>query len=88
MSATVSTSVTEQGFPVPTRQERDQAYSLGAGRKAEEHVKPSVKPSTNHSLRHQNQDKLACAENLEAPVGLDLETKGDEDAGSTHCHAH
>jgi phosphoribosylaminoimidazole-succinocarboxamide synthase len=86
MSEQVSYSETEQGFPVPTRKERDEAYSSGAGRKAEEHPKPVVAPSTKHAGKHHDHDKPANAATLEAPVGLDLETRGDQEKGSSHCH--
>lgn len=41
MSEKVSESVTGQKQPKPTKEERDAAFSAGAGRKAEEHEKPS-----------------------------------------------
>jgi hypothetical protein len=73
MSEKVSTSVTGQDLPKPTREERDEAYSSGAGRKAKEVTKPEL---PQHAPKP-----------LEAPVGLDLETKGDEEANSSkHCN--
>jgi hypothetical protein len=41
MSEKVSESRTGQNEPKPTREERDAAFSSGAGRKAEEREKPS-----------------------------------------------
>lgn len=68
MSDTVSTSVTGQKEPKPNREERDEAFSSGAGRKAED--KPKA------TREHKTEDK----ETLEAPLGLDIETKGDSEA--------
>lgn len=63
----VSKSETGQCQPKPTREERDEAFSTGAGRKAAE------KPAPEH-----NDDRKEKA--LEAPVGLECETRGDEES--------
>ncbi len=67
MPETVSESVTGQNEPKPTREERDDAFSTGAGRKAEE-----VSMPTNLKKHGAPSEK---DETLEAPVGLDNETK-------------
>lgn len=59
MTGKVSKSETGQGEPVPSRSERDAAFSAGGGRKAAE--------ETKHS-----------ASEIEPPIGLDMETRGDE----------
>lgn len=60
----VSKSQTGQGQTKPTREQRDDAFSLGAGRKAVEEPKPERKDD----------------EHLSAPVGLECETRGDDEA--------
>lgn len=61
----VSKSRTGQGQPKPTREERDEAFSMGAGRKAVEEPKKDIKKDE---------------QGLTAPVGLECETRGDEEA--------
>lgn len=63
----VSKSETGQCQPKPTREERDEAFSTGAGRKAVEEPK-----SDAHDAKKK--------ENLGAPVGLECETKGDRES--------
>lgn len=63
----VSKSETGQCQPKPTREERDEAFSAGGGRKAVEEPKPDG-----------TDDKKK--ENLCAPVGLECETKGDRES--------
>lgn len=71
MSQKVSKSETGQNQVPPTREERDAAYSEGGGRKATE--EPKAK-----SGKQQDQ--------IEAPVGLDMETRADElDSDSAHA---
>jgi hypothetical protein len=63
MTEKVSQSHTGQNEPKPSRQERDAAFSSGAGRKAAEddvHKQPKSAPTN------------------EAPIGTDLETKADD----------
>jgi hypothetical protein len=62
----VSKSQTGQHQPKPTREERDEAFSTGAGRKAVEKPKPDRK-------KEHDDDALS------APVGLECETRGDEE---------
>jgi hypothetical protein len=62
MTEKVSQSHTGQNEPKPSRQERDAAFSSGAGRKAEEDEVRKQPKSTNN----------------EAPIGTDLETKADD----------
>jgi hypothetical protein len=64
----VSKSQTGQCQPKPTREERDAAFSTGAGRKAVE------KPKEDG-----NEDEKKD-EHLSAPVGLECETRGDKEA--------
>ncbi len=63
----VSESVTGQDKPKPTREERDEAFSNGAGRKAVEKPKAARK--------HDREEEA-----FEAPVGLEIETRGDDEA--------
>ncbi|HEY9731508.1 MAG TPA: hypothetical protein V6C89_06325 [Drouetiella sp.] len=62
----VSKSETGQNQPKPTRQERDAAFSTGAGRKAVEEPKPERIDSNDETLK--------------PPVGLECETKGDRES--------
>lgn len=62
----VSKSETGQCEPKPTREERDEAFSTGGGRKAVEEPKPSESDAKKKAL---------CA-----PVGLECETKGDRES--------
>lgn len=64
MTERVSQSETGQHQPKPTREERDAAFSAGAGRKAVEEEK-EARP------QHKSGE-------LEAPIGTELETKADE----------
>lgn len=71
--ATVSESETGQNQPPPSREERDEAYSSGAGRKAAEIEIPE------DQLDAEPENQLDPAEevddsNLSAPVGLQMET--------------
>ena len=61
----VSKSETGQCKTKPTREERDEAFSSGAGRKAVEEPKS---------------DDAKKKESLCAPVGLECETKGDRES--------
>jgi len=63
----VSKSATGQCKPKPTREERDEAFSDGGGRKAVEEPKEDRKNA-------KKKDGLC------APVGLECETKGDSEA--------
>lgn len=84
MAVNESIPVTGQQAEPPTREERDRAYSSGAGRKAEErptHFAPQ------HKKRVREQQKKS--EDIEsevptsAPIGLAMETTAesiDEDA--------
>ncbi len=64
MSRTVSVSETGQNKPVPSRAERDNAYSSEGGRKAVE--EPLKKVSGKDEQPNE-------------PIGLQMETAGDED---------
>ncbi|HEY9791299.1 MAG TPA: hypothetical protein V6D22_12930 [Candidatus Obscuribacterales bacterium] len=66
MDEIVSESATDQGPSKPGREERDKAFSAGAGRKAIE----VPKEEQERQDRRQDGD--------EAPVGLELETKAEE----------
>ena len=66
MSEKVSKSETGQNQVPPTRDECDAAYSDGGGRRAAE--EPKAKSGAKQPQ-----------EQLEAPVGLDMETRADED---------
>lgn len=61
MVQTVSKSPVGRGLPEPSRQERDEAFSAGGGRKAEEQERQPVV-----SWRKRK---------LSAPIGLELETR-------------
>ncbi len=63
----VSKSETGQCQPKPSKEERDAAFSDGGGRKAVE------KPKADHRTDKKDQ-------HLSAPVGLECETKGDNEA--------
>jgi len=63
----VSKSETGQGQPKPTREERDEAFSNGGGRKAVEEPKA-------------NESDAKKKDTLCAPVGLECETKGDRES--------
>jgi hypothetical protein len=65
MDEMVSESATDRGLHKPGRSERDDAYSTGAGRKAIEVPK-------------QEQEREGREHDMEAPVGLDLETRAEE----------
>ena len=62
MAEKVSESVTGQNEPKPTREQRDAAFSSGAGRKAVEH--PVEK-------------ELSKDQTPQAPIGTELETRAD-----------
>lgn len=68
----VSESETGQNQPKPDRQERDAAFSTGAGRKAVE------KPKADRKCEDKPLEEKS--EGLEAPVGLECETRGDDEA--------
>ncbi len=63
----VSKSETGQCQPKPTREERDEAFSAGGGRKAVE------EPMTNEADAKKK-------DSISAPVGLECETKGDRES--------
>ena len=64
----VTESVTGQNQPKPTREERDAAYSTGAGRKAAEHKVPD----------EFDEDDAREPRSSLAPVGTELETQARE----------
>jgi hypothetical protein len=65
MTERVSESVTGQNEPKPTREQRDAAFSSGAGRKAvEEPVEKELE-----------MDQVPLGE---APIGTELETRASE----------
>ena len=66
MSSTVSKSARKDDHQL-TRQEKDDSFSTGAGRRAVEVSKP-------------DRQKIEEKEPLQAPIGLELETRGDEAA--------
>lgn len=68
MSRKVSESETGQNQPPPSRAERDAASSSDGGRKAVEEPMKKLTPSKKH-----------CPQE---PIGLEMETAGDEDAHS------
>ncbi len=72
MSTTVSRSAGSDRR-IPSRQERDDAFSAGAGRKAVEELKEqgNSKKSKKTQAIHQSPKQ----ERINAPVGLDNETK-------------
>lgn len=63
----VSKSETGQCQPKPSKEERDAAFSDGGGRKAVE--KPKADDKSEKKDEH-----------LNAPVGLECETRGDREA--------
>jgi hypothetical protein len=69
MKDKVSESVTGQNLPKPTREERDQAFSTGAGRKAVE------VPVPEEFQRKSEEDPGSV---MTAPVGTELETQARE----------
>lgn len=60
-----------------TRQEKDDSYSTGAGRKAVE--KPVDSDGTVEDCDAKDSSAKACSKKdpIEAPIGLDNETRGD-----------
>jgi hypothetical protein len=71
MSTTVSKSPKHED-EMPTREERDDSYSTGAGKKAVEVPKADRNTaSTEGKCKSDNEKKI------EAPIGLDNETKAD-----------
>jgi predicted DCC family thiol-disulfide oxidoreductase YuxK len=69
MEDSVSESKTGQKEPKPDREERDAAFSSGAGRKAVE------EPVEQQEFENRRKSRMET----EAPVGLDLETKAVEE---------
>jgi len=72
MSRKVSVSETGQDKPMPTRAERDAACSSDAGRKA---VEEPIK------------ELLPKGQRPEEPIGLEMETAGDEDVAKVSQQA-
>jgi hypothetical protein len=68
MSKKVSESAVGQGLPKPSRAERDESYSAGAGRKA-------VEVPLEEDFGGKEASEGACTH---APVGLELETQARE----------
>jgi hypothetical protein len=77
MSTTVSKSPKPED-KVPSRKERDDSYSTGAGKKAVE----VPKSDRDRSTSSKNSGKTKSEEKLEPPIGLDNETKADKCSGS------
>jgi hypothetical protein len=74
MSTTVSTHQSGQSKHIPSRQERDDAFSTGAGRKAVE--QPKKERNTDCKVLENNGKRKNVAQALsDAPIGLELETK-------------
>ncbi|MBY0551342.1 MAG: hypothetical protein K2W95_28935 [Candidatus Obscuribacterales bacterium] len=69
MSRIETSSHTGQNAPPPEQDERDEASSMGGGRKAE------ARFGDHHSKT--GQSSMRKREHIEPPVGLDLETRGD-----------
>ncbi|MFN8654984.1 MAG: hypothetical protein U0105_01495 [Candidatus Obscuribacterales bacterium] len=74
MTDKVSKSKTAQNEPVPTRAERDAASSSSGGRKAVE-----VEVEVEAEVARKNEGAASDAIELAPPVGLDLETRGDQE---------
>jgi hypothetical protein len=72
MSTTVSKSPKHED-EMPTREERDDSYSTGAGKKAVEVPKADRGTKTSSGGKCKSDDE----KKLEAPIGLDNETKAD-----------
>jgi hypothetical protein len=72
MSTTVSKSPKHED-EVPTKKERDDSYSTGAGKKAVEVPKADCGKEADSKDKCNSED----AKRLEAPIGLDNETKAD-----------
>jgi hypothetical protein len=72
MSTTVSRSPKPED-EVPSREERDDSYSTGAGKKAVEVPKPDRDRSTSSA----NSGQAKSEGKLEPPIGLDNETKAE-----------
>lgn len=68
MSKKVSESVVGQGLPKPSRAERDESFSSGAGRKA-------IEVPLEEDFAGKESSEGACSQ---APVGLELETQARE----------
>jgi hypothetical protein len=68
MSTTVSKSPKPED-EVPSREERDESYSTGAGKKAVEVPKVTKEDSKD--------DKKVDSAKLEPPIGLDNETRSE-----------
>ncbi len=72
MTDKVSKSKTAQNEPVPTRAERDAASSSSGGRKA-------VEVEVDAEVAKKNEGSASGAVEIAPPVGLELETRGDEE---------
>ena len=72
MSTTVSKSPDHED-EVPTRAERDDSYSTGAGKKAVE----VAKAGPEHKGSSEGKCQTHADKRLDAPIGLDNETKAD-----------
>lgn len=72
MTDKVSKSKTAQNEPVPTRAERDAASSSSGGRKA-------VEVEVDAEVAKKNEGSTPGAVETAPPVGLELETRGDEE---------
>lgn len=75
MSRIETSSHTGQNAPPPEERERDEAFSMGGGRKAE------ARFGDHHSKT--GQSSMHKREHLDPPVGLDMETRGDIDLAKT-----
>jgi hypothetical protein len=85
MTRTLSISQTGQNKPPPSRQERDAACSMDAGRKAvEEPIEVIERPSDSQSQskfrkeQRKHADANVATPPCEAPIGLELETIANE----------
>jgi hypothetical protein len=77
MSTTVSKSPKHED-EMPTKEERDASYSTGAGKKAVEVPKAECGKEANSAGKCSSENE----KKLEAPIGLDNETKADDDKKS------
>lgn len=88
MSTMVSISQVDETKHIPSRQERDEAFSSGAGRKAtEKDKKAREKEILNQKnildkLKQLKEATQVSDSSTEAPIGLELETRIMPSVGS------
>lgn len=84
MSTLVTVSPIDKGKHIPSRQERDEAFSSGAGRKAIEKPKKDREKEIFHQKNMSEKQEASQASDhvTDAPIGLELETRIMPSVGS------